>query len=270
MINEEDFLKSLDEVIDSKDKIIVLYSGLWTFIDKLKFKTNKNEEIPYKILKLIEKKIGKNKTLLIPSFSGKEFQKTKVFDLKKTIDKENGILSKIALKKYYRTKQPIHSYLAFGNIKIIKKLNLKSSWGRHSLLEFFSRKNARICNLGLPWNHGCAYLHRFEEIYKVPWRFHKTFKGKLKNNNKVIGFCSEIKFCTPKNDIVKYDFKAFIKKIENSNSFKKTKNKFFKFESIKTSCLDKIGKKDFKTNPWIIIKNKKKTKNWIRYNKNKV
>ena len=140
MINERDFLKSLDDVIDKKDKIIVLYSGLWTFIDKIKFKTNKINQIPEKILRLIEKKIGKKRTLLIPSFSGKEFKKNKIFDLKKTIDKENGILSKIALKRYYRTRQPIHSYLAYGNTKIIKKLNLKSSWGKQSLLEFFSKK----------------------------------------------------------------------------------------------------------------------------------
>ena len=120
MINERDFLNSLDEVIDKKDKVIVLYSGLWTFIDKIKFKTNKKEKIPQKILRLIEKKIGKNRTLFIPSFSGKEFQRNKIFDIKKTIDKENGILSKIALKKYYRTRQPIHSYLVFGNTKVLK------------------------------------------------------------------------------------------------------------------------------------------------------
>ena len=269
MINERDFLNSLDEVIDKKDKVIVLYSGLWTFIDKIKFKTNKKEKIPQKILRLIEKKIGKNRTLFIPSFSGKEFQRNKIFDIKKTIDKENGILSKIALKKYYRTRQPIHSYLVFGNTKVIRKLNLKSSWGKQSLLEFFSKKNARICNLGLPWNQGCAYLHRFEELYKVPWRFQKTYTGKLKKNNKIIGVCSEIKYCTPIDVNIKYDFKPFIKKIENSYSFKKTKNKLFKFESIKTSCLDKIGKNVFKINPWIIIKNKKRTKSWIKYNKSK-
>ena len=50
MINERDFLKSLDDVIDKKDKIIVLYSGLWTFIDKIKFKNNKINQIPENIL----------------------------------------------------------------------------------------------------------------------------------------------------------------------------------------------------------------------------
>ena len=38
-------------------------------------------------------------------------------------------------------------------------------------------------------------------------------------------------------------------------------------ESIKTSCLDKIGKKIFTKNPWIIIKNKKTIINWVKNKK---
>jgi len=268
MITEKDFLHSLDEVIEKKDKIIVLYSGLWTFINKINFNIKKNNQIPTRVLELIEKKVGKKRTLLLPSFSGKEFQRKKFIDLNKSIDKENGILPRIALnRKYYRTPQPIHSYLAFGNIKKIKKLKLESSWGKYSILEFLSKHNARICNLGLPWNEGCAYLHRFEEIYNVPWRYHKTFKGKIKKNNKIIGVFYETKFCSPKNGVLKYDFNPFIKKIKNSKTFKKTKNKKFSFESIKASCLDKIGKSFFSKNPWIIVKNKKQTLYWINKKK---
>ena len=40
MIDEKAFLKALDEVIDNEDEIIVLYSGLWTFISKIDFKIN--------------------------------------------------------------------------------------------------------------------------------------------------------------------------------------------------------------------------------------
>ena len=270
MITERDFLNSFDEIIDSKDKIIVIYSGIWSFISKIKFKIKRNDEIPKKILELIEKKVGKKRTLLLPSFSGKEFQKKKLFNLDKSLDKENGILSKVALdRNYLRTRQPIHSYLAFGNINEIKKLKLETSWGKNSILEFLSKKNARICNLGLPWNKGCAYLHRFEEIYNVPWRYHKKIEGKILKNNKIIGNCYEKKFCSSKNSILKYDFNPFVKIIKKSKSFRKSKNSEFIFESIKTSCLDKIGKSFFKRNPWIIVKNKKKTKNWIRFDKKK-
>ena len=122
----------------------------------------------------------------------------------------------------------------------------------------------RICNLGLPWNKGCAYLHRFEEKFKVPWRYQKIFRGVLKKNKKIIGNCYEKKFCSSRITPLKYDYKPFIKDIEMAKSFKKSSNKLFKFESIKSSCLNKVGKKIFSRNPWIIVKNKKETRKWIK------
>ena len=149
------------------------------------FRLKNKSLIPHKILDIIEKKIGKNKTLFLPSFSGGFFSKNRTFNITKGIDKDNGILPIIGLeRKYFRTLQPIHSYIAFGNLKDVKKLKLKSSWGKNSLLEFFSKKNARICTLGLPWYQGCAYLHRFEELYKVSWRYNKKFTANIINNGK--------------------------------------------------------------------------------------
>ena len=265
MIDEEIFLKSLDEVIDKEDKIIVLYSGLWTFINNINFNLKKKKNIPSKILDLIEYKIGEKRTLILPSFSGEQFNKKKIFDIDKTIDNNNGLLPLTALKRnYYRTTNPIHSYLAHGEKKDLKKRKFISSWGKNSILEYFSKKDVRICNLGLPWNKGCAYLHRFEELYQVPWRYQKVFTGKLKKNNRIIGNCHEKKFCSSKLTPLKYDYKPFIKEIEKAKSFKKSSSNLLKLESIKSSCLDKIGKKIFNLNPWIIINNKSETKNWIK------
>lgn len=68
MISETDFEIALDQVIKDDDKIIILYSGLTSFIQRLKFKISKPHEIPNTILDLIEKKIGKERTLFLPSF----------------------------------------------------------------------------------------------------------------------------------------------------------------------------------------------------------
>ena len=268
MINEIKFEKILSEVITKEDKIIVLYSGIWSFIKKINFNINNPKKIPEVILDIIEKKIGKDKTLFLPSFSGESFSKKKYFSIDTDIDKRNGFIPIIALKRrYFRTKQPIHSYLVFGNLKEVRKLKLESSWGKKSLLEFFSKKNARICNLGLPWNKGCAYLHRFEEIYNVPWRYHKIFSKKIIKNKKIIGTCREKKFCSSLSTPLIYDYKPFIKYIKKSKSFRKATSKDLIMESIKTSCLDKIGKKIFTKNPWVIVKNKKTIINWIKNKK---
>ena len=65
MIDEKVFLRTLDEVIDKDDEIIVLYSGLWTFIGNINFKIKNKINIPNKILDLIEYKIGKKRTLIL-------------------------------------------------------------------------------------------------------------------------------------------------------------------------------------------------------------
>ena len=56
MILEEDFEKILDEVILENDKVVVLYSGIWTFIYNINFRLKNKSLIPHKILDIIEKK----------------------------------------------------------------------------------------------------------------------------------------------------------------------------------------------------------------------
>ena len=70
-------------------------------------------------------------------------------------------------------------------------------------------------------------------------KFSKTIPSLAAKKANII----EIKYCSSIKRPLNYDYKPFIKEIENSKTFCKSKNKHFKFESIKVSCLDKIGKK---------------------------
>jgi len=262
MVNEEDIRKAFEEVIAKEDEVIVLYSGISNFITDINFK---NKNIPKILLNIIEKIVTKNRTLVLPSFSANSFLKENKFDIKKSIDNV-GVIPKYALKKkYFRTPQPLHSYLAFGKeVKNIKKLKHNTSWGNTSILGYMQKKNARICTFGLPWNRGCAYLHRFEELYRVPWRYFKLFKGILYENSIKKGLCTERKYSSPAHDLLKYDFKPFINYIKKADTYRKAHNKNFILESVKTNCLDKIGNKIFLKNPWVIVKNKNKVKLWIQ------
>ena len=267
MLNEKDFYRAFDEVISKKDKVIVVYSSIYNFIFNIKFKS---KNIPKTLLDILEKLITKNRTLILPAFSASSFLTENKFDIKKSID-NTGILPKEALKRnYFRTIQPLHSYLVYGKEKkFVEKLKHLTSWGESSILGYMREKNARICTFGLPWNKGCAYLHRFEESFLVPWRYFKLYKGSLYKNGKKIGRCFENKYSSPLNNILKYDFKPFIPYIKSSKSYKKSSNQTFNLESVKASCLDKIGNKIFSKNPWIIIKNKKDVKEWIKNKKAK-
>ena len=267
MVNEEDIRKAFSEVISEVDEVVVLYSGISNFIADINFK---KKNIAKTLLNIIEKIITKKRTLILPSFSANSFLKEKKFDIKKSIDNV-GVIPKYALKKkYFRTPQPLHSYLVFGKeIENIQNLKHITSWGNTSILDYMQKRNARICTLGLPWNKGCAYLHRFEELYNVPWRYFKLYKGTLYQNGIKKGFCLEKKYSSPANNLLKYDFKPFIRYIRKADSYNKSFNKNFILESIKTNCLDKIGNKIFLKNPWIIVKNKNEVRQWIQKYKTK-
>ena len=262
MVNENDIRKAFQEIIAKEDEVIVLYSGISNLITDINFK---NKNIPKTLLNIIEKIVTKNRTLILPSFSANSFLKENKFDIKKSIDNV-GVIPKYALKKkYFRTPQPLHSYLVFGKeVQNIKKLKHITSWGNTSMLGYMQKRNARICTFGLPWNKGCAYLHRFEELYSVPWRYFKLFKGILYENGVKKGLCMEKKYSSPANNLLKYDFKPFINYIKKADSYKKSLNKNFALESIKADCLDKIGNKIFLKNAWTIVKNKNELKQWIQ------
>ncbi len=262
LIDEKEIYNSFKKVIKPTDTTIVLYSGIWSFINKINFKKN----IGKKILDIVENLVTPKRTLIIPSFSSDAFLRENKFDLKLSLDNKNGIISKEALKRdyYYRTPQPLHSYLVTGKkIKEIKNLSLKTSWGKTSILEWMKKNNSRICVLGIPWNKGCSYLHRFEEKFEVPWRYYKTFEGKMYNDKKFIGYCKEIKFSSPSKINLNYDYKPLINVMRKSNIFLKG-NANFLLESTKTKSIDLIANNFFKkSSKWKIIKNRSQVKQWI-------
>ncbi len=267
MLNEKDFYRAFEEVISKEDEVIVLYSGISNFIFDIKFKNN---NIPKTLLDIIEKIITNKRTLILPSFSAHSFLKENRFDIKKSIDNA-GVIPKEALKRrYFRTNQPLHSYLVYGREKKeIKKLKNLTSWGNTSIIGYMHKRNARICTFGLPWNKGCAYLHRFEELSLVPWRYFKSFRGPFYKNGKKNGFCLEKKYSSPLNGVLQYDFRPFISHIKKAKSYMKSSNKDFNLESAKANCIDGIGKKIFSEDLWAIVKNKKKIKEWVKKYKTK-
>ena len=66
MITKKDFVESLNQVINKNDKVIVIYSGISSFLNKFEYQKNLTSEI----LTLIENFITKDRVLILPSFSG--------------------------------------------------------------------------------------------------------------------------------------------------------------------------------------------------------
>ena len=78
LIDENEIYTSFKKIIKPSDSTIVLYSGVWSFINKINFK----KDIAKKLLDIIEKVVTPDRTLILPSFSSNSFLKNFKFDLK--------------------------------------------------------------------------------------------------------------------------------------------------------------------------------------------
>lgn len=147
----------------------------------------KKEGINFNCNKLIEyflTKIGKNGTLLFPTFNW-DFCRGISFDYFKT-KSMCGSLSNLALKRkdFMRTKHPIYSFAVSGKYKQkLIDLEYKSGFGKKSIFDFLYKNSAKNLFIGIDYKKGFTFDHYCEEIANVNYRYHKFFKGKYINDN---------------------------------------------------------------------------------------
>ena len=101
--------------IKKGDKIIIT-SNIIKILTK--FKNKKINFDPNILINILKKKIGKNGTLLIPTFNW-DFCKGKTFEYNKT-SSQSGALGNIALKRkdFLRSSSPIYSFAVTGKDKV--------------------------------------------------------------------------------------------------------------------------------------------------------
>ena len=116
-ISEKLLNDSFKKIIKDEDEVIVLYSGIWSFINKINFKKN----IGKKILDIIENIVTPKRTLILPSFSSEAFKKENKFDLKLSLDNKNGIISKEALSIMVWSNTISSSVFSLSKLKLYLK-----------------------------------------------------------------------------------------------------------------------------------------------------
>ena len=260
---DKDLKKILNNISKLGDQTIVFQTDV--FNTSLFYKTNPLD-VANKIILLIEK-IFKNKTILFPAFSNDIVYKKKYDIARSSVN--TGLIPKLLLKKkYYRTFSPLHSFLVRGpGILEIKKLKQITTWGEGSVFEWIEKKNARWVSFNLNWERGCAFAHRSEELCKVPYRFYKTFYGKLYKNGKFVKKISEKKYSNYKRVKLDKDNVSAYKTLEKKSSTTFIINKGL---FAKTACAQDITKHNclfLKKDILGRIKNKKEVKNWLKKRK---
>ena len=244
--------------IKKGDKIL-LTSNILRIL--LKFKKNEINFDPNILIDTLKKKIGKNGTLLIPTYNW-NFCRGKTFDYNKT-PSQSGALGNIALKRrdFMRSFNPIYSLAVTGkdkkkicNMKHLNCFSLNSPFG---YLIKNKGKNLFIDIPPRPANEtklvGFVFHHVIEQAAKASYRYLKEFKGYYVNRQK---FKKLVKI---KLFVTKFNYKVYIRKnIDSELKRKKLLNKILfngiKFSSVNIYQAFKILTNDLKTKRKFFIK----------------
>ncbi len=161
--------------LKSGDKILVTSDLLNFFIQtkKIKKQISLNE-----IINILFKIIGKNGTILFPTFNW-DFCKSKKFDNKKSRSM-TGSLSSAALnrKEFRRSKNPIYSFAVAGKDRdYICQLKHKKCFGLDSPFGYLIKNNAKNLCIGIDYKDGFTFVHVVEELIGVNYRYQKKYSG---------------------------------------------------------------------------------------------
>ena len=246
--------------IKKGDKIL-LSSDLLRLL--IKSKKNEINFDPNNLIDILKEKIGKNGTLLIPTFNW-DFFKKKIFSSDKS-PSHSGSLGNIALKRkdFLRSFNPIYSFAVTGKDK--KKIcnqkhndcfSLNSPFGyliknkgKNLIIDYHYKNPKEYLFIGFPFHHVA------EQAVKVKYRYIKEFEG-FYFDSKDIKKELKIKFYA--HDL-KLKYRVFLKKEFYTELLKK---KFIQneiFHGVTFDLLDikksfDILKKDLNTKKKFILK----------------
>lgn len=175
------FTKPLKSLGLKKNDIVFVHSDL----SKLSSKNNVID-ICEDLFNSISGIIGKESSLIVPTFTYENFNKNRIFNNIETFS-ETGIFSEfIRLKKNSkRTNHPLFSLSGVGNNLdlIFKNVNRKST-GKGSPFERMLKFNVKILHIDIQLINACTFLHFIEEQMNVPYRYSKYFNYEIINEQK--------------------------------------------------------------------------------------
>jgi len=171
-IKLKDYLNSIK--IKKGDKIL-LSSDILRILIKFR---KKNFINPNTIINTLIEQIGKDGTLLVPTFNW-DFCKGIDFHYYKT-KSHSGSLGDICLKRkdFTRSKNPIYSFAVFGkDQKKICEMQHKSCFGLNSPFGYLIKNKGKNVFIGIDYKKAFSFVHVAEEVAGVEYRYFKNFKG---------------------------------------------------------------------------------------------
>lgn len=144
----------------------------------LTFRTKKIKFDGSALLDEFQRAIGREGTLMLPTFSF-DFSNKKYYDIVKTKG-TTGALGNIALERpdFQRTQHPMHSFEVWGNdMERLVSMSNKHSFGVDSPFAYCVGSHVKQVILGTDYVHAMTFIHYAEVTCNVPYRFAKSFTG---------------------------------------------------------------------------------------------
>ena len=142
---------------------------------------------PQVVIDALLKCIGKNGTLLMPTFNFDFSNKGISFDVR-NIPSQMGIITELVRKnpKSKRTMDPIYSFSILGKLSdFLGGIQYENSYDKDSMFAKLRELNGKIMIIGLKYNNSMTFFHHVEEMQHVDYRKNKQFSGLVTNHNGV-------------------------------------------------------------------------------------
>lgn len=261
-LTEKDFTDVLEATLPAEDDVIVVHSGIWTFAPLFRWPA---EEIGPRLLDLIHEFVGPERTLVFPAYSFLDYARNRVYDL--TLSKpETGVLSECAVRHpaFQRSRSPMNSYSVRGpKADDLLSRPCTTAWGPDGVFGWMLEENARICILGISWV-SCSLFHHAEEILQVPYRYHKRFKGEMRDNGELIGPCEEIMFSRSLHAVPEWDITRLGPTLGEAGVLLKSPNSRVPLETAKAQDFHKVNEGLMAADPYVYTVNADELKAWVK------
>ena len=260
-LSELDFLESIKDVVNSDDKVFILFSGIYSFGHKFDWPVR---QTPAKLIDLLIDFCDTDKTIIFPAYCN-DFPKTKKFDLHQSLTSVGSIPDQAVIKhETKRTSQPMQSYTVYGHLEEeLLNYNSDTAWGKNSIMSWLVEKNTRILILGVPWHKSCSILHHAEELLHVPYRYYKRFTGEYFIDGVKIRDCYEIIYSRSLKTPPKWNHKPIKTILENKKMVMYSNNPGIPIESSNINDFVSVTLDMIDNDPYAYIDNKEEVKYWV-------
>ena len=176
-VTQKDIENALADAGIKKGDTIMVHSDIGSFG---KLGTLDREFLLQSLVKSLKNTIGPDGTIIMPTFTY-SFNKHEPYDIKNTKSTVGTLTEYFRKQKdVSRTAHPTHSAAIWGKHKK-ELLNIgKGTFDKSSIFGKFHQMNGKFVSFGVPLHMSCTFIHYIEHIHKVPYRYIKKIKGKIK------------------------------------------------------------------------------------------